>query len=82
MRESGYGDAEVVLSGGWSCVIGRNGTFTPKVVRIWQGVESAHIDVLGKRGLPIKAGIELPLDDMDRLAMRWLEARGIMMPAR
>ena len=64
-----------------SYVVGRNGTFTPRAVAIWMGQGPAHIDAIGRRG-PIRGGIALPAEKMDELAMKWLQARGIVMPAR
>ena len=79
---------EVVVSvdtsgvvGGVCYVVGRNGTFIPRAVEIWKGPGPAHISAVGKRG-PIRGEIALPAEMMDALAMRWLQARGLVMPAK
>jgi len=76
-------DVEVDVSdaGDVCYVVGRNGTFTPLAVRVWKGQGPAHIDAIGRRG-PIRGGIALPAEKMDALAMRWLQARGLVMPAK
>jgi hypothetical protein len=82
--EDGSADVAVELSEderAVSYVTGRNGTFTPRAVAIWMGHGPAHIDAIGRRG-PIRGGITLPATKMDELAMKWLQARGIVMPAR
>lgn len=66
----------------WSFIVGRNGTWTPKAVAVWQGEgPTAHIEAIGARGNPIRGGISFPAEKMDVLAMRWLQARGLVMPA-
>ena len=60
---------------------GRNGTFTPKAFSIWFVTGAAHIDAVGKRGNVIRGGMSLPPERMDELAMKWLQARGLVMPA-
>ena len=76
-----HGDAQVDLpSGEWASVIGRNGTFTPKAVRICQGHKAAHVEALGARGKVLNAGMSLPVGCMDVLAMRWLQSRGLVAP--
>lgn len=65
-----------------SYIIGRNGTWTPTAMVMWQGEgPTAHIDAVGKRGRMIRGGLSLPAEKLDKLAMRWLQARGLMMPA-
>lgn len=77
-----HGEAEVEIPGGeWASVTGRNGTFTPTSVRIWQGNESAWVEAIGARNNAINGGIALPVESMDALAMRWLQSRGLVMPA-
>jgi len=65
-----------------SYIIGRNGTWTPTAMVMWQGEgPTAHIDAVGKRGRMIRGGLSLPAEKLDKLAMRWLQARGLVMPA-
>ena len=69
-----------IESGEPSHIAGRNGTFNPMAVEIWEGHDVAYIDGIGRRG-KINGGLSLPAKKMDMLAMRWLQARGIVMPA-
>lgn len=73
-------EVEVKLESKLSYVVGRNGTFTPSMARIWTGGGMAHIEADGKRGR-LNAGLGIPPEQMDKLAMKWLQARGIMMPS-
>lgn len=61
-------------------ITGRNGTFSPVAVEIWEGNDAAYIDGIGRRG-KINGGLSLPAKKMDELAMKWLQARGLVMPA-
>lgn len=61
-------------------ITGRNGTFSPVAVTIWEGRDAAYIDGIGRRG-KINGGLSLPAKKMDELAMKWLQARGLVMPA-
>ena len=63
-------------------VVGRNGMFKARAVSIWKGPGPAHIEAIGARGLAIRGSVVLPAERMDELAMKWLQARGVVMPAR
>ena len=65
--------------GAW--VIGRNGTRDVSSVSVCSGGESATVEVTGARGRTLRAGFSIPAKRMDELAMRWLQARGLVMPA-
>ena len=80
MSEREKASVEVeIIPGEKAHVTGRNGTFTPTAVTIWEGFGEAFIEAVGRRNV-INGGISLPLEKMDALAMRWLQARGIVMP--
>jgi len=55
-------------------IIGRNGEFDLTAIQVW-GDRIAFIDGIGKRGIAIRGGFNIPKGVMDELCLRWLLAR-------
>jgi hypothetical protein len=67
-----------------SHIIGRNGRAGIKAVTVLQTLDNKYLyfDGIGKRGKTINGGLYFEAGTMDKLAMRWLEERGFMIPAK
>lgn len=64
---------------------GRNGMWRYRGIAVlggenFQGVGRAVIDLYHSRGYVSGGGAIIPIEDMDKLAMEWLRARGIWPP--
>ena len=66
-----------------SWVVSRHGTWHPKSIGVWQDKNGcvAHIEARGARENVMRAGFDIPSEYMDKISMRWLQARGLVMPA-
>ncbi len=55
---------------------GRNGIFSVKRLKAWEGNNCCFIDPISQRGKVLNAGIMIEATDMDHLATVWLQLRG------